>query len=101
MSTLIQNSVVKEPIPRTFRIRPVALTMWRLLQARLAQVWGVGTWWCKPEWNLRKRHASILDLRRLFWRYRAECAQFLVDLEDLEKIPQPPGLSRDLFGRAA
>jgi hypothetical protein len=30
------------------------------------QVWGTGSWWCKPEWNRRKRYASVRDLCRLF-----------------------------------
>jgi hypothetical protein len=91
----------KEPILRTFQVQLVALTLLRLLQSRLDQAWGTGSWWGKPEWNRRKRHASILDLRRLFWRYRAEFSQFLVALENLEKIPQPRPLRQDLTGRAA
>jgi hypothetical protein len=91
----------KEPILRTFQVQLVALTLLRLLQTRLDHAWGSGNWWLKPEWNRRKHHASILDLRRLFWRYRAEFSQFLVNLEDVEKIPQPLGLRRDLTGRAA
>jgi hypothetical protein len=91
----------KEPILRTFQVQLVALTLLRLLHARLDQAWGAGTWWLKPEWNQRKRHASILDLPRLFWRYRAEFSHFLISLEELEKIPQSPALSGDLAGRAA
>ena len=91
----------KEPILRTFQVQLVALTLLRLLQARLDQAWGPGSWWLTPEWNRHKRHASILDLRRLFWRYRTEFSQFLMDLEDLEKIPQPLARRRDLSGRAA
>jgi DDE superfamily endonuclease len=85
----------KEPILRTFQVQLVALSLLRVLQAQLDQVWGEGRWWLKPEWNRSKRHASILDLRRLFWRYRAEFSQFLVALEGLEKIPQPQGLGRN------
>jgi DDE superfamily endonuclease len=91
----------KAPILRTFQVQLVALTLLRLLQAHLERGWGAGTWWAKPEWNRRKRHASILDLRRLFWRYRAEFSQFLVALEELEKIPQPLTLRQDRPGRAA
>jgi DDE superfamily endonuclease len=91
----------KEPILRTFQVQLVALTLVRLLQAHLDQVWGAGTWWFKPPWNSRKRHASILDLRRLFWRYRMEFAQFLVALEKSENIPQPPGQCQRAAGRAA
>jgi hypothetical protein len=91
----------KEPILRTFQVQLVALTLLRLLQAYIECAWGTGSWWLKPEWNRRKRHGSILDLRRLFWRYRTGFSQFLVALEELEKIPQPLGLSTDFAGRAA
>jgi hypothetical protein len=91
----------KEPILRTFQVQLIALTLWRLLQARLDQAWGAGRWWRKPEWNQRKHHASILELRRRFWRYRAEFSPFLVNLEALEKFPQSLPLSRDRSGRAA
>jgi DDE superfamily endonuclease len=91
----------KAPILRTFQVQLVALTLLRLLQAHLDQAWRPDTWWFKPAWNPRKRHVSLLDLRRLFWRYRTEFSQFLGNLEDLEKFPQPLPLSRDLPGRAA
>jgi hypothetical protein len=91
----------KEPILRTFQVQLVALTLLRLLQVRVDQVWGAGSWWLKPEWNRRKCHASILDLRRLFWRYRPEFSQFLVALEELEKILQLLTPRQDLAGRAA
>jgi hypothetical protein len=58
-------------------------------------------WWLKPEWHPRKYHASILDLRRLFWRYRAEFAQFILALEKWEKISEPPGQCRYPAGRVA
>jgi hypothetical protein len=60
----------KEPILRTFQGQLIALTVLRVLQARPDQLRGPGSWWLKPEWNSHKRQASILDLRRLFWRYR-------------------------------
>lgn len=91
----------KAPILRTLQVQLVALTLLRLLPARLDQAWGPGTWWLKPEWNPHKRYASILDLRRLFWRYRTEFSQFLVTLEELEKCSQPLPLNRDLTGRLA
>jgi hypothetical protein len=91
----------KEPLLRTFQVQLVALTLLRLLQARLNQAWGPGSWWLTPEWNPQKRHGSILDLRRLFWRYRTEFSQLLVGLENLEKVPQPLALQRDCSGRAA
>ncbi|MDQ3960343.1 MAG: transposase [Pseudomonadota bacterium] len=91
----------KEPILRTFQVQLVALTLLRLLQERMDQVWGHGRWWRKPEWNPRKSHASILDLRRLFWRYRGEFAQFLLALEELENLPQTTGRCRNAAGRVA
>jgi DDE superfamily endonuclease len=91
----------KAPILRTFQVQLVALTLLRLLQARLDQAWGAGTWWLKPAWNPHKRYASILDLRRLSWRYRTEFSQFLVTLEEPEKCSQPLPLNRNLAGRAA
>jgi DDE superfamily endonuclease len=91
----------KEPILRTFQVQLVALTLLRLLQARVDQAWGAGSWWLKPEWNRRKCHASILDLRRLFWQHREEFSRFLVALEKLENVPQTPGLGRTRTGVAA
>jgi hypothetical protein len=91
----------KEPILRTFQVQLVALTLLRLLQTRLDQAWRAGTWWHRPAWNPHKRPASILDLRRLFWRYRAEFSQFLVSLEELEKLLHSPVLGSDLAGSAA
>jgi hypothetical protein len=91
----------KEPILRTFQIQLVALTLLRLLQARLTHAWGRGSWWLKPEWNPRKRHASILDLRRLLWRHRTEFAQHLLALEKFENSPETPGQCRSPTGRAA
>ena len=91
----------KEPILRTFQVQLVALSLLRLLQFRLEQAWGSGTWWHKPMWNHHKRHASILDLRRLFWRHRAEFSQFLVVLEEMGKITPPPGLCQNLTEEAA
>jgi hypothetical protein len=91
----------KEPILRTFQVQLVALSLLRLLHARLDQAWEAGTWWQKPAWNHHKRHASILDLRRLFWRYRVEFSQLLLSLEELEKIPCAPTRRRDRPGRAA
>jgi hypothetical protein len=91
----------QEPILRTFQVPWVALPLLRLLQAHRECAWGTGSWWLKPEWNRRTRQGAILDLRRLLWRYRPECSPFLVALEELEKIPQPLGLSSDFAGRAA
>ncbi len=91
----------KEPILGPLQVPLMALTWLRLLHARRDQAWGPGSWWLTPAWTRRQRHASILDLRRLCWRDRAACSPFLIALEDVEKIPQPLALSRDLSGRAA
>jgi hypothetical protein len=90
-----------EPILRTFPVQSVAMTLLRLLQTRLDHAWGSESWWCKAAWNHRQRHPSILDLRRLFWQYRVECSQFLLALEDLEKIPPSLGPRGNLPERAA
>jgi hypothetical protein len=78
----------KEPVLRTFQVQLLALTLLRLLQFRLDQTWGAESWWSKPEWYAQKRHASIRDLCRLFWRHRAVFSQLLIDLEDMHKTPQ-------------
>jgi hypothetical protein len=91
----------KEPLFRTFQVQSVALTLLRLLQDRLNQVGGPEIWGLKPEWDPHRRHGSILDLRRLLWRYRIEFSQLLVDLEPLEKLPLPLALQQDPGGRVA
>jgi hypothetical protein len=91
----------KEPLLRTFQVQLVALTLLRLLQARLHQAWGPGTWWLKPAWNPNKHHGSIVDLCRLFWRHRTDFSQLLVDIENREKLPQLLARQGDLRGRAA
>jgi hypothetical protein len=91
----------KEPILRTFQVQLVTLTLLRLLQGRLDQAWDARTWWLKPEWNQQKQHASILDLRRLFWRWRATLSHFLVALENQENIPQASVLRGTPPSRAA
>lgn len=76
----------KEPILRTFRVQMVAQTMLRLLQLELDADCGPATWWKPPEWNPKKQHPSILDLRRLLWYHRQEFSQFLIELEDLREV---------------
>ncbi len=77
----------KEPVLRTFQVQMTALTLLRLMQFRLARRFGEG--WCPPPpWNLEKRHVSILDLRRLFWKHRSRFSQVMSALNDLEKPPQ-------------
>ena len=91
----------KEPVLRTFQVQLVALTLLRLLQFRLDQTWGAERWWSKPEWYVQKRHASIRDLCRLFWRHRAVFSQLLIDLEDMNKTPQGPASQGNSASRAA
>ena len=77
----------KEPILRTFQVQMLALTLLRLVQFRLDSTYGPH--WClPPPWNPRKRHVSILDLRRLFWKHRQRFSQLLAALDDLRKPPQ-------------
>jgi hypothetical protein len=77
----------KEPILRTFQVQMVAQTLLRLMQFHLDAIYGQG--WCSPPpWNPRKRHVSILDLRRLFWKHRQRFSQVLAVLDDLRKPPQ-------------
>jgi hypothetical protein len=91
----------KDPILRTFQVQLVARTRLRLRQTRLNQGWEPGSWWLKPAWNPRKYQASSLDLRRLFWRYRAEFAPFLLGLEKLDNLPQTTDQCRNPSGRIA
>jgi DDE superfamily endonuclease len=77
----------KEPVLRTFQVQMLAQTLLRLLQFRLDAAWDAA-WRPAPPWNPRKQHASILDLRRLFWKHRPRFSQVLVALADLEKPPQ-------------
>jgi hypothetical protein len=77
----------KEPILRTFQVQMLALTLLRLTQYRLDVLRGA-RWRPAPPWNLEKRHASILDLRRLFWKHRTRFSQLLSELDDLKKPPQ-------------
>ncbi len=76
----------KEPILRTFRVQMVAQTLLRLLQFQLDADCGQGSWWSAPEWNPRKKHPSILDIRRLMWHYREDFSHFLVELEEMPKV---------------
>ena len=77
----------KEPILRTFQVQMLALTLLRLMQYRLDATCGA-RWRHAPPWNPEKRHVSILDLRRLFWKHRARFSQLLSALDDLKKPPQ-------------
>jgi len=77
----------KEPILRTFQVQMIALTLLRLMEVRLHQAHG-SSWCPPPPWNLEKRHVSILDLRRRFWRHRQRFSQLVAALDDLKKPPQ-------------
>ena len=77
----------KEPILRTFQVQMIALTLLRLMEVRLTRAHGPR--WCpSPPWNPGKRHVSILDLRRRFWKHRAKFSQLAAALDDLQKPPQ-------------
>ncbi len=78
----------KEPILRTFQVQLVAQALLRVMELHLNTVWGKDGWWTVPDWNRRKRHPSLLDLLRLFWRHRQRFSQFMVRLEELAKPPQ-------------
>lgn len=91
----------KEPILRTYQVQLVAMTLLRLIQPQLDQARGEGRWWLKPDWNRRKRHPSLLDLRRLFWRYRTDFSHFLCELEDMEKLAPRPAVQRTPSATAA
>lgn len=91
----------KEPILRTFQTQMIAMTLLRLIQFHLDEVFGEGTWWRHPGWNPRKRHASILDVRRLFWRHRGKFSKLMVRLEEIGKPPQAHFPTRRATARAA
>jgi hypothetical protein len=91
----------KEPVRRTFQVPTVALTLLRLLPFRLDQTGAMGSWWSKPEWYTQKRHGSIRDLCRLFWRHRGVCSPLLRALEEREKSWQALALQGTSVNRAA
>lgn len=91
----------KEPILRTFQVQLTGQSLLRLMELHLDQTRGKGSWWSAPEWNRRKRHPSILDLRRLFWRHREKFSQFMWRLEELAKPPQARFLPREPLLEAA
>ena len=91
----------KEPILRTFQVQLVAMTLLRLLEDRIDAAWGEGSWWVVPDWNRHKCHPSVLDLRRLFGRSRAEVSQCLLQLDEIEKLPQQSSRRGKAAPRAA
>jgi hypothetical protein len=66
----------KKPVLRTSWAEMLALSLLRLLPFRLDAA-GVPDWWLRPPWNKRKVRPSVLDLERLFGRYRQEIQQLL------------------------
>ena len=76
----------KEPILRTFQVQMVAQTLLRLLQFALDAECGSATWWTPPDWNRKKKGPSLLDVRRLLWRYRQDFSHFLAELEEMRKV---------------
>ena len=54
---------------RTFQVQMLALTLLRLDAVPLGRSMSAKRWCPAPPWNLAKKHASILDVRRLFWKH--------------------------------
>jgi hypothetical protein len=88
----------KEPILRTFQVQMLALTLLRLMQFRLDRV---GQWWLRTPWYPQKRHASILDLRRLFWSHRERFSQLVQSPHEVRKMPPVPKSRRSRASHAA
>ncbi len=78
----------KEPVLRTFQVQVVAQAMLRLAQFQLDGCRSQHRWWSPPPWNSDKRHPSLLDVRRLFWKHREGFSHFLLRLEKFAKPPQ-------------
>jgi hypothetical protein len=71
------------PIQRTFQAQMVAMTLMRLLHFRMDE--HAIRWWAPPAWNGKKRHPSILDVRRWLWRFRQEFSHFLLRMHEVPK----------------
>lgn len=80
----------KAPVERTFVVQMVAQTLLRLLSRRLDADPEVGRWWRAPDWNRRKSHPSVLDVRRAVWAERTEFSHFLRELEGRRKSTLEP-----------
>ena len=76
----------KEPVLRTFGVQMVAQTLLTLMQFQLDEAHGEQGWWSPPDWNRRKEHPSLLDVRRLFWECREEFSQLLREPGEMHKI---------------
>jgi hypothetical protein len=73
----------KAPVLRTFQVQQTSLTLLRLLQWELER--RGKDWYVPPPWNRNKQRASILDLRRLLWRYRNRFSKFMQQTAELRK----------------
>lgn len=80
----------KAPVERTFVVQMVALTLLRLLSRRLDSAPEVGRWWSAPDWNRKKSHPSVLDVRRAVWAGRVEFSHFLRELDEPRKSAREP-----------
>ena len=81
----------KAPVPRTFLVQWLSLTLLRTLLRLLQWEWekcGGGRWWSPPPWDRHKSRPSVLDVRRLLWGHREEFSQFLRQMDEVrEKRP--------------
>ena len=64
--------------------------MLQLLTRRLDATAGEGRWWSAPEWNRRKSHASLWDVRRVIWAARAEFSDFLRAQDESREFEREP-----------
>ena len=87
----------KAPVERTFVVQMVALTLLRLLSWRLDADPEVGTWWRAVDWNRKKTHPSVLDVRRAVWARRAEFSHFLRELDGRRESPHEHDNTRILL----
>jgi hypothetical protein len=78
----------KLPIERTTQALFVVFVALRVVQWRLTAA-GETDWWLRPPWNPRKVRASVLDLERLFRRWRGEIQACLACW--LEKVAKVAG----------
>jgi hypothetical protein len=75
----------KKPVLRTFMVQLLSMTLMRLAQWEWGRRHGEG--WCPaPPWNQHKTRISLLDMRRLFWKYRAPFSHFLQAMDEVRKM---------------
>lgn len=87
----------KAPVERTFVVGMVALTLLRLLSRRLDADPEADRWWSAPDWNRKKTHPSVLDVRRAVWARRAEFSHFLRALDGRRESTHEPDNPRTLL----